>query len=188
MRKFLARSMTVAVLATFALPGCDQELVLVTDVYDQPLSTRSLRNYVAETGGFGLVVVNGPISPSKAEVERALAAKIGVTGRPDIKITPTEDRPDANRIVLVFNPLQGGRMSPERLCSGNIGRVEQQLDPGAMRIYGVVCTSERVVSHAMTLSYDIPPTDPRFRDVANALSFALFPPHPRGDRADCAFC
>ena len=179
----------LACLGVLTLASCDQELVLVTDVEDHSLSTKSFRAHVGETGGFGLVTVNAPTTPSKTEVDNLLASKITVTGAYHVKITPAEDRVDMNRIVLVFNPpLARGRMNPDRICSGKIGPIAAQPEAGALRIYGVVCASDRVVSHAMTLSYDIAPGDPRFAEVAKALSLALFPIKPYGDRSDCNFC
>lgn len=185
--KFLKTFGAALVLAPM-LGACQQELVLVTDVNDFPLSTRSFRGNLAENGGVGLVVINGPAMPSKSEVDAKIASLLKVTGRSDIPVTPIADSATSNRIVLVFSPPRGGSVNIHRICSGNVGPLDTHVELHAMRIYGALCATDRVVSHGMTLSAEISPMDPRFKDIADAMMAALFPHHPKGDRGDCAVC
>lgn len=170
------------------LAGCGQELVLVTNADDYELSTKSFRAHLAETGGVGLVVINGPTAPSKADIDKRLASLIRVVSTKEIPVTPIADTTTANRIVLVFNPAKGEQGNLNRICAGKLGEVGTHLETGTLFLYGALCASDSIVSHGMTISANIAPMDPRFQDVMNAMAIALFPPNPRGDRSSCLMC
>jgi len=170
------------------LGGCNQELVLVTQARDYEISTRSLKSFLAENGGLGLVVLNGPEVPTKGDADGQIASTLKVSTERPIPVRPIADNASANRIILVFNPPREASGSLNRVCSGKIGPFEPYREPNSLFLYGALCITDVIASHATTISADISPADPRFQDVANAMMAALFPPFPKGDRSSCAVC